>query len=86
MKKRLKLCRSSKEGGRGFAIIQDCVDPTSQVFKKYIKNKEKLTASNSNINRNNLRTKSKTIKTRKQIGKEDNCINTSGNKLRKLHT
>ena len=66
---------SRNEERRGIACIKECVDAKMQGLEKYAKiNKERLftTASNSNLNRINLRTNGKTAKKKEKINIEKN--------------
>ena len=64
-----RLCVSRKEGGRGLASIEDCVDAAIQELDNIKKKKEKLINA-ANKSTGNIRTNRKITKTRKTILEE----------------
>ena len=61
-----KLYVSRKEGGRGLANIENCVEATIQGLEEYTKKSEERLVMAANNSRCNIWTNRKTTKTRKQ--------------------
>ena len=80
-----KIYVSREEGGGGHTSNENCVDASVQGHEGYIKqSKERLITEASNSTEN-IGTKRKTTKTRKQDWEEKNCIDISSDKLAKSY-
>ena len=86
----IKLICQEKKEEEGLTSTEGSVDATIQRLKEYTKiSKERLisVADNNSSNRINIKINRKTTTkiSRKQNRKKNNCMDTSSNKLSKLH-
>ena len=80
-----RLYVSRKEGGRGFANIEDCVETTIQQLEDYTrKSKDRLLMAVNN-SRCGIWTNRKTTRLENKNGKTNNYMDTSNDKTERLH-
>ena len=76
-----RLC--VKKRSKGLASIEDCIDTSIQGLKRYTKKSQERLIIAANSSNNKIKTEKPKLENRN--GKKNNCMDTSSDKLGRLH-